>query len=67
MRMAVRAVEVSKEERADIIDTLARAHFEKGDIAKAIEWQKKAVAKAPEEMKSDLQDTLKKYQDKAAK
>jgi tetratricopeptide (TPR) repeat protein len=67
MRMAVRAVEVSKGERADILDTLARAHYEKGDIAKAIEWQKKAIAKSPEEMKEDLEATLKKYEGQAGK
>ncbi len=50
-----------------ILDTLARANFEKGNVDKAIEIQTKAIDKAPEEMKKDLQASLKKYQEKKAK
>jgi thiol-disulfide isomerase/thioredoxin len=47
-----------------ILDTLARAHFLKGDTAKAIEIQKKAIEHAPDQMKSDMKATLKEYEGK---
>jgi thiol-disulfide isomerase/thioredoxin len=63
MKLATRAVELTKAENAAILDTLARVHFEKGDKPQAIEWQQKAVDKArdPGE-KAELSATLKKYQ-----
>lgn len=49
-----------------ILDTLARAHFVKGDTAKAIEIQTKAVSLADNEKdKAELEAALKEY--KAAK
>jgi thiol-disulfide isomerase/thioredoxin len=65
MRFAKGAVDASKSESPEAMDTLARVHFEKKEINKAIEWQEKAVAKAPEDKKSEFQTTLEKY--KAAK
>jgi len=50
---------------AAILDTLARVHFLKGNKAKAIELQEKAVANATGPMKADLQKALDEY--KAAK
>ena len=44
-----------------ILDTLARAYFEKGDVAKAIELQTKAVEKSDERLKEELQATLDRY------
>ncbi|MGC4006771.1 MAG: redoxin family protein [Pirellulales bacterium] len=68
MKFAVRANEVAKGEDAAILDTLARAHFEKEDVAKAIEFQTKAVEKAGDdkELKKELNKTLKKYKAKKA-
>jgi len=61
LRVAERAVELSKGEDASILDTLARAHYERGELNKAIEVQKKAVKKAEGPMKEDLQRVLDKY------
>lgn len=64
MKIAQRAVEVSKGEDGMILDTLARAYYEKKDLDKAIEWQKKAVEKGgkDENMLDDMKQTLKKYE-----
>ncbi|MFN9971165.1 MAG: hypothetical protein ACK58T_14860, partial [Phycisphaerae bacterium] len=46
-----------------ILDTLARVHFVKGDTAKAIEIQTKAIALAENEKdKAELESALKEYQ-----
>lgn len=61
-KVALRAVEVSKGKDAAILDTLARAYFDGGDRAKAIEIQTKAVElEKDEESKADLQATLERY------
>jgi thiol-disulfide isomerase/thioredoxin len=52
-RAAERAVELTEEKDASVLDTLARVYFEQGDLAKAIEWQQKAVA-----IDAQLQPTL---------
>ncbi len=57
--LAKKAAQISKNEDCQILDTLARAHFEKGEVDKAIEVQTMAVDKCP------LKKTLDKY--KAAK
>lgn len=44
-----------------ILDTLARAHFVKGDIAKAVEVQTKAVDVADEDFKEQLRSALEEY------
>jgi thiol-disulfide isomerase/thioredoxin len=62
MKVATRADEVSKGKDWQIVDTLARAYFEKGNIDKAIELETKAVGLTPDDMKPDIQTTLKKYQ-----
>ncbi len=63
-KMARRAVELSKEEDAAILDTLARVLFDKGQVDKAIELQAKAVAKAPEDLKEMLEASLARYKQK---
>lgn len=62
MRIAKRAVELTKEKDGAILDTLARAYFEKGDIDKAIEIQTKAVANINDErMREGIEEALEKY------
>ena len=58
-RLAQKAVAASAEKDGHILDTYARALFDAGQIAEAIEWQKKAVAANPDE--ADLATTLEKY------
>ncbi len=70
IKLATRANEVAKGKDAGILDTLARAQWENGDKAGAVATQQKAIAAAssgPAEMKSELEATLKKYQDGAKK
>ena len=62
MKMAERAVEVTKGEDAALLDTLARAHFEIGR-EKAMEIQKKALEKSDEENKDMFQTVLDAYTD----
>lgn len=64
-KAATRAAELTKHEDGMILDTLARAYFEKGDTAKAIEWQTKAIEKTTdEEMKKEMTEALEKYKSK---
>lgn len=66
MKIAVRAVELTEEEDAAILDTLARVHYEKGDRAKAIEIQKKAVDKCKRpRLRAQLEAVLEKYEREA--
>lgn len=62
LRAAQRASDVSAQANAAIEDTLARAHFETGNTAKAIEIQTRAITLASEEMRPELRKTLEKYQ-----
>jgi tetratricopeptide (TPR) repeat protein len=72
LAIAQKAAEASKNEDGAILDTLARAHFEKGDLDKAIEIQTKAVEKCQkddritDEVKTQVKETLEKYQNKKA-
>ena len=56
------AVEASKGEDGSILDTLARAYWEKGDKANAVATQKTAVQKAGEGQADELRGTLEKYE-----
>jgi thiol-disulfide isomerase/thioredoxin len=62
LEVAKQAVTASKGEDAAIMDTLARAWWESGDKAKAVEWQKKAVEQAEGDAADELRSTLEKYQ-----
>jgi tetratricopeptide (TPR) repeat protein len=77
LEIAKAAAEASKNESSAILDTLARAHFEKGDLDKAIEYQEKAVEKSEndeelknmddgEKIKTQIKETLEKYKAKKA-
>ncbi|MGH7134038.1 MAG: redoxin family protein [Phycisphaerales bacterium] len=65
MKLAARAAEVTKNQDGAILDTLARAYWEKGDKAKAVEIQTKAVALTkglPDQVKDEMEANLKRYQ-----
>ena len=62
MKAAVEAVKLTNEKDGMILDTLARCYWVKGDKAKAIEVQRKAVATSPEEAKDQIEATLKEYE-----
>jgi len=72
MSIAQQAAQVSKHSNPAILDTLARAYFEKGDLDRAIEVQTKAVEKAKgdetvaDELRTSLKETLEKYKAKKA-
>jgi hypothetical protein len=58
---ALRANEVAEGKRSDILDTVARVYFTRGDVAKAIEFQTMSVEKAAESEKENLKKTLSQY------
>jgi thiol-disulfide isomerase/thioredoxin len=64
-KLAQTAVEATEAKETALLDTYARALFDSGKVAEAIEWEKKAVGMATdEEMKKVLGETLKKYEAK---
>lgn len=66
MRAAKAAYDASNGQDPFVVDTYARAMYESGDVAKAIEYQEKAVALAPSEAERDfLSATLNKYLEEA--
>lgn len=63
MKLAVQANELTQSKNAAILDTLARVHYEKGDLESAISWQKLAVEHAPaNKMGEEIKAVLKKYE-----
>lgn len=66
LRAAQAAVEFSEKRDAAILDTLARVHAWKGEMAKAIEIQTLAVELAMDAMREDLQKVLDEYKSKSA-
>ena len=58
-RLAQQALELSESKDGNILDTYARALFDSGRVAEAIECQKKAVAAKPGD--ADLAATLARY------
>ncbi len=70
--IARRAVELTREQDASILDTLAYAYFKSGDVQNALKYQKRAVELAekdpsmPEEIKKEIRERYEKFQ-KAAK
>jgi tetratricopeptide (TPR) repeat protein len=63
LRVAHRASELTDNKDGMILDTLARAYWERGDRYKAIAWQQKAVEFSKEEQMADsIQATLDEYQ-----
>jgi thiol-disulfide isomerase/thioredoxin len=67
MKAALRANELTQGKNPAILDTLAKVHFDSGDVAKAIEVQQKAVDLADDpDMKEELSQRLEQYK-KASK
>jgi len=67
-KLAKAAVDASEDKSAACLDTYARALFDSGKFADAVEYQQKAVAVCDNESeKGDLEDALKKYKDAADK
>lgn len=67
MRVAKAAFDVSEGKSAAIVDTYARAFFDSGKMEDGIKWQKKAIEVCTDDgLKSELEETLKKYQEKAS-
>lgn len=66
LRAAQRAAALADEtNRADLLDTLARVHFERGEIDKAIETQEKVLeAETDERYRVEYQRTLDEYKAK---
>lgn len=60
-KMAVRSVELSKRQNAEILDTLARVHFERGRIDEAIALQTEALDRSDESLKRVFEATLNRY------
>ena len=58
-RLAKKALNLTEGKDANVLDTYARAMFDSGKLAEAIEFQKKAIAAKPGD--EDLAATLEKY------
>lgn len=69
LKLSMRANELTKNEDAAIMDTLARTYFTKGDFDKAVEVETKAVEKSADNKKlqKDLQKSLEEFKDAQAK
>jgi thiol-disulfide isomerase/thioredoxin len=65
LRTAERAAELTNREDANILDTLARVYYERGQLKEAVEWQSKAVKH--DSGNESIADTLKKYEAELAK
>jgi thiol-disulfide isomerase/thioredoxin len=66
-KLAKAGVAASAGKEPAVLDTYARALFDSGKVAEAIEQQEKAIAVAADAaMKQELGETLKKYQEKLA-
>ena len=64
LRAAQNAAAFTQEKDASVLDTLARVHFLRGDVQKAIELQEKAIAVADENDRDALRGTLQQYKEK---
>lgn len=66
MMAAQRARELTEDKDPAILDTLARVYYEKGDLASAIAWQRKAAQQAGDgSMGEGIRETLERYEKEA--
>ncbi|MCH2133184.1 MAG: redoxin family protein [Phycisphaerales bacterium] len=63
LKCASRADTLENHQDANILDTLARVYWERGDHARAISIQEAAVERASVSMKSKMQETLQQYRE----
>ncbi|MBS0196945.1 MAG: redoxin domain-containing protein [Planctomycetes bacterium] len=62
LRAAVEASRITNRRNASMLDTEARCWFLKGDVAKAIQTQKEAIANAAANERPDMQKVLAQYE-----
>ena len=62
LKIAERANTISGGKDPAILDTLARAHFEKGNLTKAVELERLALEGAVGPMKAGIEEALAKYE-----
>jgi len=62
LKAAKQADKLTESKNPQIMDTLARVHFSKGDVEKAIEIQSRAVELVDEGEKADYQKALEEYE-----
>lgn len=62
LRAAIEADKLTESKDPAILDTLARCYWLKGEKAKAVELQKKAVGLAKGQMKTELEKSLTEYE-----
>lgn len=67
LRAAEKATEFGDARSALYPETLARVHFLRGDAAKAVEFQTKAIALVPQARRARLEPALAEYKKKAEK
>ncbi len=68
LKMAIRANELTDSNDAAILDTLARVHYEKGNLEKAVKWQRKAAdAAGDNKMGEGIRTTLEAYEEEMGK
>ena len=66
LKMAIRANDLTDSNDPAILDTLARVHYEKGDLETAVEWQRKAADAAGDNKMGDgIRTTLEAYEKEA--
>ena len=63
MKAATRGCELTDYEDASLLDTLARAYYEKGEVKTALKYQRMAVEQAEgTPMANELREVLIKYE-----
>ncbi len=67
LKAAVQASKLTGDKDPMILDTLARAYYEKGDIKNAVKWQREAVKRLPPDSQfaASIKAALEKYEQKA--
>lgn len=65
MRIATRASELQDHKNDATLDTVARIHFEQGNLAQALHWQRQAVEHATPKNRAKIEAALKKYEEQS--
>jgi len=64
---ALRAAELTRRQNADVLDTLALAHFRRGEVSKAVEVQRLAFGLAAEDfLRAEYEGRMREYEAAAA-